>query len=367
MLRRSLALLALVAIPATGCTKVTMVDNVEFDLQWFVPFTGPSNDLHSPYVAGAGIKLYADSTNSSEDMTGWTFQTSDPSVFAIQDQAVSAVGHEKQLSADAVAMSAGSATLRIVDIDGKERAAQTVEVKVPDQAAVLAHGPLIIGHPDGDARTTGPAILAGGTATFLVKWYAGGQELSGNGVLSLQAPADVTATAETTAFLVNREWLQVTAPATPGQRTVALFADGHQVTTLPIDVVDPSAIDHLRLEGQNESGVSDGSWLVVLAGAFDAGGRPIYGVEYSFDVDGTAQSGMGDLYRYQFKAGTPHMLTASSAGQTAQATIHSGMGYVDSTNNVGCSATGARGGMGTVLCVGLALLGMRLRRRRAAR
>jgi len=338
---RRIASFIWVLLLASGCSKVSMVDDVEFDLDFFVPWSGISNEVHTPYVIGAQPTLIAQSTDSHADMSQWKFVSSDPSVFAIGK----ATQSRQSLSALCHAATPGQATVRIVDQDGNTLASQDVEVKVPDTVKVLAHGPLILGRSDAEAQVAKPEIVAGGTATFLIKYFANGVELSGNGVLTtFPSTTDLVATPEQTEFLVERDWLRITAPSAPGPQSIGLDAGGTAVAVLDVDVVAPTAIDHLRLEGSSESGVKNGTWLVVVAEALDASSSLIFGVDYAFDVDGATQPGLGDLYRYQLESGSPRMLTARTGSQQAQAMIHSGQGYVDSTNNIGCNLSQHPGG-----------------------
>src|SRR5262249_37694213 len=75
-------------------------------------------------------------------------------------------------------------------------------------------------------------------------------------------------------------------------------------------------------------------------------GTFIYGVDYNWSVDGQPQSSIeysvGDLYRYRYDPQQPRMLTASFSDMSADAMIHSGGGFVDSSNHLGCSAAPGR-------------------------
>jgi MYXO-CTERM domain-containing protein len=127
-------------------------------------------------------------------------------------------------------------------------------------------------------------------------------------------------------------------------------------------VVAEAAIADVVVLTQSEKGHKNGDWLVALAQAYDANGARIFGVDYAWNVDGTAQQADGDLYRYQFKAGKYATVRAQRGGHLDSATIQSEGGFVDSTNHVGCAA----GGGGSLL-VGLVGLGLVTLRRRRAR
>src|SRR5207244_2867295 len=72
----------LVAVAAGGCNSVTISDDVDLTLDFHL-FTGPGDQIHAPYVAGATMTVWAQSTKEKEDTSGWTVESSDPSVFMV--------------------------------------------------------------------------------------------------------------------------------------------------------------------------------------------------------------------------------------------------------------------------------------------
>ena len=180
-------------------------------------------------------------------------------------------------------------------------------------------------------------MLIGGTATFQVRWFAGTTELRGNGALAVSGPSDVTATTPQTFLFEERDWLQVSPIVSGGPATLVISAGGNPVRTFTVDRVDPSQVASIRIRGVDESKARKGQWLVALAEGLDASSTTILGIEYSWDLDGAQQLGLGDLYRYQFDPAVPKMLTATFGGNQASAPIHWGGGFVDSSNNIGCS------------------------------
>src|SRR5262249_33897017 len=148
----------------------------------------PSDAIHSPYVVGAGIQIFARSTDSKERMIGWTIESSDPTVFACKarpngyatgactgsaSSASCSNGDPDTYPGLAVRCDAkkpGVSTLTVKDEHGNPLDSETIEVKAPDRLELLAHGPLIIGRPDREAIETLPRVLIGGTATFLVRY-----------------------------------------------------------------------------------------------------------------------------------------------------------------------------------------------------
>jgi hypothetical protein len=268
---------------------------------------------------------------------------------------------EGEIFAACTATSAGSTELEVRDDGGQTQLSRTVEVKVPDRAAVLAHGPLLLGQDESAAVATSAQVLQGGTATFLVKWYSGSDLLHGNGALEVAPPQGIDGRALQTSFLEDRDWLQVTANASG---PVALSAHGHPVATFPVSMVLPTDIARLKLSGMDESQAQKDEWLTVWAQTFDKGGASIYGVDFTWDLEGQTQVGMGDLYRYPYKPGMTKSLGASAPnGMNVSATIHGGQGYVDSTNNIGCSIGGRGRAGGLASLAALLLFGLALRRR----
>ena len=98
---------------------------------------------------------------------------------------------------------------------------------------------------------------------------------------------------------------------------------------------------------------------MALAQSYDTKGRRIVGVDFDWDVDGVRETADGDLYRYEFKSGKHVMVTANRAGHSDSAEIQSNGGFVDSSNRIGCAATGGSGAL-----VALAVIGLVVRRRR---
>jgi MYXO-CTERM domain-containing protein len=350
-----------VALVGAACGPTySMTDDI--DLTWDFGLTPRrfDDDLHSPYVRGAAVTVFAHSSDGGEDLRGWSIDSSDPAVFRI-DAAVDSGGRDLAVRGQAVGE--GTAALTLRDGHGHAVGHGTAEVRLPDAIELDAHGSLILGRDD-EARVAEARVLAGGAATYLVRYFQGGRELHGNGVLSADVPAGVTAEPRTTFLLEDREWLTLataSAGTGPGSATVQLLADGVAAATLPLVVVPESAIADVVVLTEPERGHEDGDWLAALAQAYDASGARIFGVDYQWNVDGAARQGDGDLYRYRFKAGQRAMAQAQRGAHVDAAQIQSDGGFVDSTNHVGCAAGG-----GGSLVVGLVGLGLVVGRRRRA-
>lgn len=67
----------------------------------------------------------------------------------------------------------GRAILLVRDAHGNQVHSQEVLVRVPDRAMVLAHGLLLIGRSEDEASVAEGRVRIGGTATFLLRWFAG--------------------------------------------------------------------------------------------------------------------------------------------------------------------------------------------------
>jgi hypothetical protein len=359
-------------IAITGCTKVTVVDDIDIDLD-FTPLTGPSDDLHQPYVAGSSMTLIIQSTDNHEKFQGWTLRSSDSSVFAVAPLQI----EEHWASSAARALGVGVVQVDVLDGNSHVVHSRQIEVALPDRIALVAAGKLIIGQPESQsaiadlrmlAPTTTGLTTSNGVATVLARYYRGGQLLNGNGALSVESASGVVADVEQSYLFEQRDWLRVTA-ATPTTATVALAVGGTHVSAFTVEVVGESELASVRILGEDESHAHKGDYLVALAQASDGSGRDVFGVDYTWDLDGAQQLGEGDLYRYTYDPRQPKLLTARAGSLDATAMIHWGGGFVDSSNNIGCSTVPGRGGRfpiaAVALLAGIALITRRGRRRRA--
>ena len=328
---------------AAGCTHVTLSDDVDLTLD-FNPLTGSSGALNSPYVEGSAMRIYVNSSNDRERFTGWSVKSSAPDVFSVETLEIN--GDSKPVSAyvRGHARSPGSAELQVFDDGGHQVGSDLVEVARPDEIRLLAHGQLLVGYAESDARVSDLRVLVGGTATYLARYYQKGRQLSGNGALSVPTevppiaqPVGGTAAVAQSFLFENRDWLQL-SPQNSGSATIDLLVNGTPFGSFPVVAVAPGEVTSVHILTSDESGKKSGDWLVGLAQSLDAAGRDVYGVTYAWTIDGATQDSLGDLYRYQYDPRQPKMLTASFGTMAAQAFIHAQKGYVDSTNHVGCSA-----------------------------
>jgi hypothetical protein len=361
----SLPVLALAgALALGGCgPKITLTDDIDLTWDFALTFSRFDDTLHTPYVKGAPVSLIVSSSDEHQDLSGWVVKSSDPTIFRVDAIEPDAKGGG--LTARGVAVGEGTAQLTVFDADGNEVGHGTAEVLAPDRVELDAHGYLILGK-DGDAPVAEARILENGTATYLVRYFRGARELHGNGILSVDAPAGITATPRTTFLFENREWLTLTAAAV-ADKSIQLYADGTPFAVVPVITVPEADIAQVTILTQSEKGHDDGDWLVALAQAYDGLGRRVFGVDYAWDVDGVQETADGDLYRYSYKKGQYQMVTAARAGHSDTTMIQSDGGYVDSSNNIGCAAapghTRGAAPLAASALVGLVLVAARRRRR----
>jgi len=314
-----------------GCDGVRLADSVDLELN-FLLLEGPSDELHSPYVAGADFSVYTINVSEEEEAL-LSIDASDATVMQVESRGGGL--------ASMTAVGVGSVDMIVRDETSQEVHRATVEVMQPDEATLAAHGPLLVRRPElQPQRTDELRVLVGGAGTFLVEWFAGDTRLSGHGALTAESDTGVAAIPRRTFLFEDREWVTFRADA-PGAHEVRLFANGSLTRTITVIGVTEDEVDDVRLHGMDETNVGEGTPLVVYAQAYGADDVPIYGVEYAWDLDGRAEAGLGDLFRYDYVPGASAELCARHGSLEAITTISATEGYVDSSNSVGCSAGGA--------------------------
>lgn len=361
-----------IALGGSGCTRVTLADDVDLTLDWS-PLTGPSSALNSPYVEGSSMRIYVNSSDNGERYVGWRVSSSAPSVFSVDTLEVDSNAKPARASVRGRALSPGSADIAVYDEHDQYVGGDVVEVRRPDEVRLLSPGMLLVGFSEDESRASELRILEHGTATYLARYYAAGAELHGNGALSLSAPGSpigqpVGGSAEVLHSYVfeDRDWLQLT-PQTAGSAEVALQINGTHFGNFPVVAMPMGEVAAIRILNQDESPAKNGDWLVSYAQAVDKDDRAIAGVEYTWQLDRTMQQGLGDLFRYEYDARQPKMLTASFSSMAAQVFIHAKKGFVDTTNRVGCRAvpgSGPNSGKGVTVGAALVVALVALRRRR---
>lgn len=350
---------------AAGCKTAALRDDIRTDLNFsFSPITiWKSDELHLPYVTGAKVSVWLED-DANADMNDWRFESSAPEVLSVTTRDTG-IG---SMRAAVTAGAAGTAVLRALDVSGRIRYSFSIPVVAPDRAELAPHGPLLLHQSPAQAAVTDARILAGGSTTFHVRYFAGNRRLFGNGALRVAPSAGVLAEPRTTFLFENQEWLTITARR-PGEQQVGLSAGTTALPALRVVAVDESALRRIVLSGEDEGGARRGDWLNITATGVDDAGQTVYGVDCDWVLEGVTQttdgwpwdqapSEVGDLYRYEYRGDLTKSLTASRGTHEATATLHAGLGYVSSTNTLGCSAGGDDIGAlwGALLVLGAALL-----------
>src|ERR1019366_5665534 len=197
---RLLRCLVAAAVPAlaAGCTNTTHVASLQdnFTTDVFSAFVGNPNGLSTPYVQGSKFTITVQ-PGGNANATGWVLKSSDPTVMTITTQ--SSTSGEWPVTATG----AGHATLSVVDSSGKELDSEGIDVDVPTDVQLCAHGLLLSGFTDQQALVTSVRVVSGGTATFLVRYFDGSQELAGNNALKPMFSGLATAWAVPATFSVR--------------------------------------------------------------------------------------------------------------------------------------------------------------------
>jgi MYXO-CTERM domain-containing protein len=358
--RHALAVIALLAATSfAACHQdgVRVEDDLDFEL-----FTA---ELHTPYVAGAAVRIWAWHSDDDVDPSGWSGDVEDPSVLEVLSQGASQTG----LSLQCHAAGPGETTLRIRDGGGSTLTRRTIEVAQPDRLELVPAGLIKIYGDDAAALALDQPVkvLVGGTATFEVRYYQGSRRLFGNGALVAEAlDQTVTAGVEGTYLFENREWLRVSVDAT-GLAEVALTVNGADLGHLVVRGVDEEEIASVEVVAESEQGADDEALIYLLARARDVQQVDVWGVDFDWSVDGLLDPETGDLYYYYYDGDSERTVEAARAGQSDLVTVHFTDGGVTSSNHLGCATSGgsAAGLALPLLAAGLWLM-IRRRRRNAA-
>jgi uncharacterized protein (TIGR03382 family) len=344
----ALALSMLALLPALSCKSAALRDDIRFELTFsFVPTIRKPDVLHLPYVTGAKVNLWLED-DAGADMNGWRFDSSDPAVFSIETRETGIGTMRGVLRARAE----GRSVVRAYDTLGRLRYTYDIPVVAPDRVELYSHGPLLLREPESAARVEEARILEGGKATFLVRYFRGNRRLHGNGALVAAASGGIAAEPRTTFLFENQEWISLSARSA-GEHALDLAAGSSPAVRFRVVGVREQDLVRLELDGGDEGRARRGDWLNVVVTGVDRSGHTVLGVDCAWLLEGESQYGrgpgwpweeeasdVGDLFRYEYRAGFPKMLVAERGGLQAQATIHAGLGYVSSTNKLGCSAAG---------------------------
>ena len=384
--RWALVGVALATLAACG-PKIRVSDSIDtkFDLRRSPVY---DDQLHSPYVAGATFEIYAYDISEDNDLDGWTVRTRDPEVLEVDDVEVIRddldPDDDRKVKTDIIVTrvtTTGPGTGALEIVNRSDKVVREVEVVVmqPDRIELRAAGPLFIGEEDvaPSLVDTSPKVMADGTATFLIQWFAGEELLRGPGALGLSSehPNVDTLWTLTDHFDEQREWAQLrfTVPEVDEELAeVEVLANGVPVQTLEFEIVRPETIESIEITSAGESSASDGDLVAALALAYDGSGESIWGVGFDWDIDGRLEGSEGDLFRYWYEPGASSVLGAEFGEARGEVPITGERGFVDSSNDISdggscfCSASRDRPARGvgwsllSVLALGL------VRRRRGA-
>jgi hypothetical protein len=361
----TLLLGSLVASLAAGCSINSHTAGLQDNLGTLS--IDNSNALHSPYVAGSRFSISVQAGNGAT-FDGWTLSSSAPGVVQVGTPDGSS-SNEFPVQA----MAPGHATLVVRDKDGNALDSADVDVDVPTRIELCEQGLLLAGYSDDQAAVTSAQIVAGGTATFMARYFAGDQELYGNNALTATNTAVALASVVSTSFSA-RDFLAVTAAST-GPTTVHVAAGGATLD-LPVTAVGPSFVSGVSLLRQSENGASDGARLYVFARALDATGRDVYGSSFTWQANASTLPGNGnsndptDLLSYEYNSSGTETISAAADGQSASAVVHGAPATTSTTTSENTGCTIARGpgapasaGAGLLVALGIAAA----MRRRASR
>jgi len=370
-LLRCLAVAALPALASLGCTAsqntASLQDNFATDV--FASFFGNQNALSTPYVQGSKFTITVQPGGKNTG-SGWKLASSDPSVLQVDPQ--TSPGSDDW---PVFAAGAGHATLTVTDSSGKVLDTEGVDVDVPTQVQLCAHGLLLAGYSDDQSSVSSVRVVSGGTATFLARYFNGSQELFGNNAVTPTGSGVATAVTVAANFSV-RDFVEVSA-AQMGSGNVSL-AVGQTTNQVPVEAVDPTSVASVALAPQSENKAQKGNLIYVFGRALDSQGNDLFGASFSWQVDGTALAsqqlfvgGPTDLLTYQYDPSQTETISDVLAGYSASTKVHGSPSTTQegSTENVGCSVARGVGTGGGAAAAGIVALGavvLATRRRKSA-
>jgi hypothetical protein len=315
----ALAVSCLASLLAAGCGHTA---NFEDDIEVVLnigagkfPFSSTVDILHSPYVIGAQFSVYVldNGDLNSRNLADWTFESSSPAVIHV-------VGGSSPPVVDLAAVGAGTTSFIVRDASGQIVGTHTVEVAVPDSAVVQANAWRLIGRSDSDSTVDGARVLIGGTASFMVEWFARKELLSGSRALSVHDAGTASVDTMQLPWSPVRDWFKVSpTDSTPVElRLSAGSADVRSFVVLPTASTEVASV---ALVGDSENGARTGDGLRLLGQAYDSEDQTILGVDFDWQVFGSS-SGRGDCLVYAFDPPTPAALTATAFNLSTSLAIH---------------------------------------------
>lgn len=232
--------------------------------------------LDVPNAAGTSLDLLI-RDRGGRPVTGWTVDTLNPDVA----QAVVPAGElvEDDLPVTVHFRGEGSTDLFVIDANGAVVDWQPIEVRQPRGAELFAYEALAV---DVRAPLEQVDVLPGSLGTVAVSWVdLSGDPLVGTGLLDADTPDDALTVGNNDA-LEGRAFeafdLAVADDAAPGDRTVALTANGEAVRDVTVRVHDTASVTAVRLDvavDTDDEGASGNVRAVVLADEVELFGVPV--------------------------------------------------------------------------------------------
>jgi len=308
----------------------------------------------APYAVGAMVVAVFDRNG----MPTFEVESLDPAVCTIEWTGIDAETGDVVV----LAVAAGPGTTELVfrGDTGAEMDSLVVDVGLQDRFELHASGPMQLRLDPEETGVQAPKVLAGGTAAFHVRYFAGGQRLQGSDLVRATVGSGLPLEIVETTAAAPREWIRV-SPSVAGVHEVELYVGSVALGPVPIEAVEEEAIRRVELVAADEANLRDGDVGTVLAVARDDEDAPIYGVDLTWAVDGSAVPGQGDLYRYRYDEGSEVELAAERGGHGDALVVH-GVGEPATSTELGCASSGGAGS-GWVF---LAVLPLLLRRRSGA-
>ncbi len=323
--------------PPPASEQLYVQDDLDSNL-----FAGKQDRLEVPYVRGAAVTLYVNSSGTGDaDFSDWTLRSSDEDVFEVLE--VRATSDD--FDVEGLATGAGEAELEVVDASGHIAHSVAVEVAFPDSIELTPHVVSYVPELADVFADETPRVLNDHIATFEVTYYRDDERLHGNGVLTSQSGASLRIESDDSNFLEDREWLRIN-PIAPGTHTVALEVDGTSLGSLDIEAIDPAELTRISLQTESVVGASTGDRRHVVALGYDTADAPVLGVNPTWELGSEPTTEPGDLYIYEYDPTQVRPLLASFAPQAdgdptgfeEEIYIYGRFGDVATSNAVGCSS-----------------------------
>lgn len=342
----------LTACGGASSTGVYLDDDLSFEL-----FSGKQDRLEAPYVAGTEVTLMVNAVDEDDaDFSAWTVASSDPEVFEI----VRVEAWPDDLDAEALARAPGEAMVEVYDDTGRLVHETPVTVALPDRVNVQPQVRSFVPDLDETMLFEAPQVLVHHPTTFEVQYWADGERLSGNGALTLHAPAELDLAVTQSDLTEAGEWLRLEARE-PGDWTVDLEVGGEIVGSFEVVALEPSALAGVQVVVEDESEARSGQTLHAVALGLDAEGAPIYGLSPVWELGASELDGHGDVLAYEYDPEHLRPLNLAYGEHEAEAWIHGRTASVQSSADVGCASVASPVMKMSWLVGMLGLLGVRRR------